>query len=423
MTNSTFTSNALYDIVEFLQGGNAGPRLDALPTDAPSVSTTAPEVDRFGYGLHDVLVDGDGIPVHVELNGAHAALSSVIDGDLPRVRHLVDSLLARKEPPRGVVLVAFTPTSLHVVENIARGRLVADELTRRLGRPVHRLSPAEPAAEDDELVVVVGPFPAIANEVTLDAGEPRWRGRHVAALAGTNLLAELARRQALGLDEVLARFGPDRLHDGALTGAVLDRAMQARLAHAAGLRVTGDTTALWDEAAAVASAMSETTAILLKVDGTSGGDGIGLVPALSGVDDVRAVMDRVVERLREKHGSQGVDSMCERISIVELVECAPYPATGGARFRWDLRLQVLVRPGAVDVRGAIARLCPDPIGPALTRGSAIANLSNRPPSTARLVAPLELLGLVGAPLGVSGAELYGRIVEATAELARRAAAS
>jgi hypothetical protein len=369
------------------EAGREVPALAAVKRNTPLRFTLpAPDVTDHAIALLDVTATESGWAL-IEQNGSNGAFTSIIDDDRSRASHMADVTVAGRRAEEGTVALLGHQHGFHFIDEFHnRAFRYAAAVVERTGLDVAiRRFDEEPI--DHGLTVVVGPLPDIAPLMTVAGGALRFAGRDVAFMSNPNLLPELVRR------DVLAQRGSTLrtpIHDGVLVDLVHDKTAQQHVAVAAGfddLRAA-DATTPKEARALVHDIHRGGQPAVLKMNAGSGGTGIEIVGPGTDVDEV---LRRLTAGAVEKYGTRAVDTMWP-LRISGFATSLPILENDGPR-QWDLRVQVLARPGEVEVSPCIVRLCPAPYHGALDRDSVVSNLSGRPASVDHL-RPAEAAGAV-----------------------------
>ncbi len=334
--------------------------------------------ETWAYWLLDVTATVDHRAVVIEANGSNGATDS-IGGSVHRVRHIVDALHARGGArPGAVVLLGYQDGFHHVPEFFARAAQLADALEVD-GHRAALLGPAEvPSA--DVYNVVVGDLPTLASELDVDGGALRFKGRTITFATNPNLVPALARAGHHDVD--LGVF-----HEGQHARTVHDKGLQQDLCEGTPFTPLrhGAASTAEDAVRLVRELHDLGLAAVVKPNATSGGVGIRVVPV--GDDPVLAVA-AVVEETVARYGD-GAATTALPLRIFEFVTAHPLPHVDGAHL-WDLRIEVLGRPGLLAARPVMVRLCPGTFTGALTHDAVVSNLTGRTPSTNLILGPAVL---------------------------------
>lgn len=337
----------------------------------------APEVTSYAYFLTDVTVTDSGEIRLIEANGSNAALSSAgLGRDDDRAEHMAKSFMARgmgDEP--AIAVLSHQEGFIHISEFVLRARGFAQRL-QSAGRRVS-LRHCDHPLGDEAITVICGPIGAVARQVTRSGRDLAFRGRRIAFASNTNLLPELVR---LGTVEREGHgYGiDDRIfHEGRATPIVHDKGIQQELAMG-----TGIAPLLWREAYTPAEWLDvarwfreRRLVAVAKMHAGSGGCGIEVLTPDMTDEQALAVLDRIRAAARRKHGHDA-DSTVFPVRAFEFAKARPYELRGKSHL-WDLRLQVLVSPGEVEVRPCVVRLAPAPFDDSYSWDSVVSNLTGR----------------------------------------------
>lgn len=346
-------------------------------------------VDAYSYLLMDVLLDTSNSWVLVEANGSNAAGSIAHGADAPRVAHLLDTMVARGIEGRTIVIAYQSDTPCRP-EIFSRAAQLASLWQGRVHETVGLIAvTGEPSAERS---VVIGTTEEVAAALTLGAGgRLLWRGRVVSLLSNGNVLPALVRR---GVVQSLDEIDLDVLHEGPIVGPLtFDKGAQQDLAIDTTIRPLGWASAD-DEPAAIAmiGEIAERQHVIVKINAGSGGTGVFAMPA--GADDaaIRASIADALARTQAKYGSTAT---AFPIRAFEFAQGIPVLHEDGLPHLWDLRLQVLVRPGRIEVTPLSARVCPAPFSGELDAAAVICNLTGTDDGSQRVVPGGEFLARLG----------------------------
>lgn len=387
--------------------GRKTSELSMLPQAGPGVAIRDSAVAGWAYFLLDTLITTEDELVLIEANASNAALSSTVHYDIPRARHMVDMLLAgcaAAELAGAVVLLCHATGFHHVAEFVNRSLTFASELQRR-GVRVALKAPGE-ALRADELSLVVGPIPAIAADTYAEHGAMSYQGRRVALATNANLLPALERREAM-------RGGWPRtggvMHCGFGSAISHDRTLQQVLARGTGFTTLApiETWTVEAAAAAVASFTANSSGAVVKMNAGSGGSGVVAISPTSTRAAAITQIDAALADAETKYGSR-LHTTAFPLRVCRFAQASPFVLADGGHL-WDLRTQILVRPGIVEIAPAIVRLCPEPFNGRYTRAATIANLTGRPASLEWVRPVDDVLATVGDP-----GEYRARLVTACA---------
>ncbi|MBP2560093.1 hypothetical protein J2857_002862 [Neorhizobium galegae] len=376
------------------------------------------KIDTDGYAFCgiDAMVDIDGRPRIIEVNGSNAGLTSLGDpqGDRRRAEHQVQAALGRIQgADRGAVLICFAADTLIVGEIMARAMLVHELVLQ------HRQCQLGSADLDptDPFVVAVDTVERIASHVTSVAGRLHYRDYPVVSVGNVNLAAELVRRGIIERDGADYAVDCNIFHDGRLAPLIHDKGMQQILAQGTGFSPVRHLISMNSDelVAAVQSILREERAAVIKPNATSGGAGIDFFGPGTHEADIRATLDLQIEKVKAKYGPEAGKSMWP-IRVFEFAQSTGYPV-GTDHHLWDMRVSCLIRPGEVEMTICGLRICPEPFVPGqYTRATACSNTTGRMPSTSRFRAPLAEADAPTALMRAAGVDdqMFERVLDACA---------
>lgn len=350
----------------------------------------------FSYCLMDVLLDVDGHWVVIEVNGANGAGSVASGGDTPRVQHLLDTLEARALDGE-VVAIAYQADTPCRPEIFARAAQVATEWGSRRGSSVSLVRPVTEHVPPGPCVLI-GSTEEIASVLEVDDdGRLLWRGRLLVLLSNANVLPALVRRSIIStFDDIDLRV----LHEGSLVAPVIyDKGAQQDLASGTGFRRLE-----WDSATTEADAigmirrMCIERSIIVKVNAGSGGTGVFPVARGAEVQEIRSSLSAALGKTAAKYGSTAT---AFPIRAFEFAPAWPVRYSNNKNHLWDLRLQIIARPGSVEVTPLSARICPAPFDGVLEPAAVVCNLTGTTDGADRVIGAEAFF----RRLGVSGAQI------------------
>lgn len=355
-----------------------------------------PGTGIYTFMLADTTYVNDDHWVIIEINGPNAAGTSTHSADLPRVRLEVDTLLGRYGAPQpgAVVLRCYSPDTSLKPEILTRVGIFADELERKAGRPVQTLA-AHGSPNQRAVSVVHGDIPELAEKLVLENGTLLWKNAPVTMVFNSNVLSQVARLTDRVLDDILDELDPGVTQEGTIvTRVVFNKTAQQDL-----FVGTEIVPLAYRRAATIAEAAREAVDMaamyggaVIKPNATSGGSLVQVVDGSHTVERVLADIAPEIEYMGAKYGP-GWERTCP-VNVFQFAHGRPAMIHGRGH-RWDLRWAVNARPDCTRITPLLARLCPEPIGIEITRGSAVCNLTRRDFGAVNILEPAQLLDVTG----------------------------
>lgn len=369
--------------------GHNFPQLTALRSPHASNHRFAANTDDYAIALLDVTLEHTGAIRLIEANGSNAALSSLTtSGDYARAAHMCATLAAKyRGDVKGVALLGHQAGFLHIPEFFNRAELFQNLVSAKW--PSVLRAPSE-LLGDEEITVVPGELGAIARHCVERDGRLFYRDRLVVFASNPNLLPELARQGRLGYRAGHADLPTEFFHEGKLTPLIHDKSAQQRMADGTGI-VPLRHADCYSRAECIAQTLRlhrGGNALVLKMNGGSGGAGIEFVPPWSTEPEIELRWDELVASAIKKYGPS-VEQTLYPVRIFEFARSTGFQVAGRPHL-WDLRVQCLIAPGTVDVAPAVVRLCPEPFDEHIfSRNSLISNLTGREASLRFMRSPWE----------------------------------
>lgn len=350
------------------------------------------DVDGHAFCAIDAMLDVNGQPRIIEVNGSNAGLTSLGDpgGDRRRAEHQVEAALPRiLNETRGAILVCFAANTLIIGEIMARALMVHDLVSqyRQCQLGSSDLEPTSP------FVVAFDTVERIAAHVTSVDGRLYYRGYPVLSVGNGNILAELVRKGVIKRHGMEYAVDYDIFHDGRLAPLIHDKGIQQVLAQKTGfVPIRHLDNMNFDElVVGVQSLLRKGLPAVIKPNATSGGAGIDFFGPGATEAEIRQTLHHQVQTVKDKYGPEAEKSMWP-IRIFEFAQSTGYPV-GGNHHLWDMRVACQIRPGEVEMTVCGLRLCPEPFVPGkYDRATACSNTTGRVPATARFRAPLAEAG-------------------------------
>lgn len=377
---STSTAHDRAIEIAVATAGHKFPQLSALRSPRALSHRFAAKTDDYSMVLLDVTLDTAGALRLIEANGSNAALSSLTaTGDDSRAAHMCATLTAKyRGEERGVALLGHQAGFLHIPEFFARAGRFSEFVSAQWPTS---LRGTDESLGDETVTVIAGELGAIAHHCAEKDGRLFYRDRPAVFATNTNLLPELARQGRISYRAGHAELSTRFFHEGKLVPLIHDKSAQQRVADGTGIvplrHAAGHTRA---ECLAEATRLRNGgNALVLKMNGGSGGAGIEFLPPWLSDSEVEVRWDELVASAAKKYGA-AVEQTLYPVRIFEFTRSTGYEVAGRSHL-WDLRIQCLVTPGAVEVAPSVVRLCPEPFDECVfARGSVVSNLTGRPAS-------------------------------------------
>jgi hypothetical protein len=372
----------------------------------------------FTFCLPDVVIDRDGRVRLTEVNTSNAALTFPHDADTPRVTHMVDTLIGRGicASDGDVILVPRSPDTSLAPEIKIRALQMALQLRERGAIETHVRDVSIDVLPTRGVTVVTGPIPDVVAALRLEQGMLAFRGRRVIFFSNQNLVAALARRDGIDVKAAFDSISSDTIHEGAAMAQIgIDKALQQELARGTGITpVASRRGAGLKETVELACEMAHTYGgAVVKPDASSGGTSVVMVDPQHSRRAITEMITAGRTKMLAKYGPRW-ERTCP-LRVYEFVHVKPAVRDDGARFRWDLRFEVLARPGTTVITPTVARTCPRPIGSQITPATAMTNLTGRARGENERLSPRELLRRSGQDL-----EIVDEIAEGLLQWVRNA---
>lgn len=345
--------------------------------------------DAHTYVLLDVLLDVDGTWVIVEANGSNAAGSIAHDGDAPRVQHLIETLEAR-DVGGDIVAIGYQADTPCRPEIYARAAQVATLWQERSATKVALVGPTTSETQAGPLVLV-GTTEELAQILVVSTdGKLSWKGRTIGLLSNGNVVPALARRGHLDTRDLDLRV----LHEGPTVAPLIhDKGAQQELAPGTGFRSLE-----WGQAATEVGAlemirdMSRAGGIMVKINAGSGGTGVFPVSKGATALQIREALAEAFAKTVKKYGSMRT---AFPVRAFEFATARPIDMGGGRKHLWDLRVEIISRPGSLTVTPLSARACPAPFDGTLRAASVIGNLTGTHDGAGRVIPADDLFHRLG----------------------------
>lgn len=351
-----------------------------------------PGLGTYTFALPDLCFTTESVWRLIEMNASNAAGGSTHDGDRFRVRHEVQTLLARngRISAGAVILRPFAQDTRVLPEILVRTALLAHEVEVANGRPTFTTTPDGDLALD-ALNIVHGSIPAITAKLHLERGVLTYDSHPVVMIYNGNVLAQLARSMDTDLNDLLTTVPPGITHEGVwMTKLSFDKPAQQELfAGSSIVPVHYERVGGLDAAVATAKELAARFGgSIVKPGAASGGTLAVPVDPADTEDDIRTALLLEFDAMTRKYGP-GWEATCP-LAVYEFVHSRPAIVDGSPR-RWDLRWAVHVRPEAVHVTPLLARTCPAPIDGRITKANGVGNITGRAHGAVSVLSPAELI--------------------------------
>ena len=338
------------------------------------------KTDDYSMALLDVTIDTSGALRLIEANGSNGALTSLTsEGDSARAAHMCATLQARHPGGgKGVALLGHQAGFLFLPEFFYRAECFHEKVSA-LQRSALRTS--EEPLGDEELTVVVGELGAIANHCSGQDSRLFYRDRPVVFASNTNLVPELARRGRIAYDAGRTDLVTDFFHEGKLVPLIHDKCAQQQVAEGTGIvpLLNAEVYTHDDCLSEVRRLRSGGAALVLKMNGGSGGAGIEFLPPWLTESEIEERWEALITAAVKKYGPT-IDKTIYPVRIFEFARSTDYKVAGNPHL-WDLRVQCLISPGYVNVAPVAIRFCPGPFDDRVfSRDSVVSNMTGREPS-------------------------------------------
>lgn len=378
-----------------------------------SVTLAAPTVEleletgKYAYFLVDVVLDASAerrIRL-IEANGSNAAGSSAHDGDLPRVDHMVATMLGRSVPGK-VAIIAHQGGTPCVGEIAIRAAYFGNELAKRTGESVDIVQAGKPANKDG-YTVVRGSIEELQDHLDVENGVLLYLGEPVSFVSNGNVIPALQR-----LGKELPNL--EVIHEGRAVEITLDKAAQQRFCEAAGMAELKTFEANTIVAAVDFVVAHPELAFFVKIKGGSGAAGVvGLPPGVS-AESASALIAAGLAKAEMKYSSL---ASAFPLTIVEDAETALLQL-GDAEYRWDGRVEVMVYPDRIVACPLSVRRCAVPFDGSFLPETVVVNLTGTADGNERVMPFIDVM----SALGDDPAFLLDRISTACAKWAAAAVA-
>lgn len=330
--------------------------------------------DAYSFFMLDVTLCEDNHWRLIEANGSNAALSSTaVNGDNARAKHLTEIFLSKVAPEKKcVVLFVHQFRFIHLGEFFCRAARFAEYVSE------HRSVSLRNVDEEigSELVTVIaGEISEVAKQITCVGAEMFYKGVPVALASNPNLLPELQRNNSLnGAARIIKT---EIFHEQNCTMLIHDKAMQQTVCNGSGILPLHceDAFSLQDCIGIIERAAQNKQVVVAKMNAGSGGTGIEFFTPWMSQQEAKEKLLSMEKSVCEKYGANAKATMYP-VRFFEFAKAKEVLIDGNGHL-WDLRMEVLVRPGSVEIRPCVVRACPVPFDGSYSRQSVVSNLSGR----------------------------------------------
>jgi hypothetical protein len=332
------------------------------------------KTDAYSFFMLDVCIDENENWRLIEANGSNAALSSTaVNGDNARVKHLTEIFLSKVTPEKKcVVLFVHQFRFIHLGEFFCRAARFAEYVSEYRTVALHNV--------DEEIgielvTVIAGEISEVAKHITCVGEEMFYKGVPVVLASNPNLLPELQRNNSL--NGAARKIETEIFHEQNCTMLILDKAMQQTVCNGSGILplLCEDAFSLQDCIGVIERAAQNKRVIVAKMNAGSGGTGIEFFTTWMSQQEAKEKLLAMEKSVCEKYGTNAKSTMYP-VRFFEFAKAKEVMIDGSGHL-WDLRMEVLVRPGSIEVRPCVVRACPEPFDGSYSRQSVISNLSGR----------------------------------------------
>lgn len=363
--------------------GHQFPRLSHLVSSCPQRGfpvRVKTKTKGYSIAILDITLTAEGATHLIEANGSNGGLTSIPFGnDEARAKHMNLAFESKGKLGRSVsILMPFKPGFMHLAEFFARAQAFTTLLSQRHETRL-RLSDERLGAE--QISVVCGTIPSIADGIKRQGRHILFQGRRVAFACNPNLLPELVRRSVISANDGIYDIDPDFLHEGKLVAFIHDKAAQQVVSRGTGITPLRHSVAWsFDECLSVIRDFHDRGEVAVgKMNAGSGATGIDFFPPTPSVASARAKLKRLFQSAEASYG-RSVNKTVFPVRFFEFARSTDY-LLNGERHLWDIRMQCLIYPNFVEVTPCLIRICPKPFdGSNYCWDSVVSNLTGRKPS-------------------------------------------
>lgn len=363
--------------------GHQFPRLSHLDSSSPKRGfpvRVKTKTNGYSIVILDITLTAERAIRLIEANGSNGGLTSVPFGhDEARARHMQLAFESTGKLRGSVsILMPFKPGFMHLAEFFARAHAFSTLLSKRYETRL-RLSDERLGAE--QISVVCGTIPRIADGIKRQGRHILFQGKRVAFACNPNLLPELVRRSVISANNGFYNVDLDFFHEGRLIVLIHDKAAQQVVSRGTGITPLRHSAA-WslDECLSIIRDFNDRGEVAVgKMNAGSGAAGIRFFPPTLSVASARAELNRLFQTAEASYG-HSVSRTVFPVRFFEFARSTDY-LLSGAPHLWDIRMQCLIYPNLVEVTPCLIRICPNPFdGSNYGWDSVVSNLTGRKPS-------------------------------------------
>lgn len=350
--------------------------LDLLPFQGNEeiVFRVEANTDAFSFFMLDVTLCDDNHWRLIEANGSNAALSSTaVNGDNARAKHLTEIYLSKVDPKKKcVVLFVHQFRFIHLGEFFCRAARFAEYVSEYRSVALRNV---DEETGNELVTVIAGEISEVAKQITCVGAEMLYKGVPVVLASNPNLLPELQRNKSL--NGAARKIETEIFHEQNCTMLIHDKAMQQTVCNGSGILplLCEDALSLQDCIGVIERAARNKKVVVAKMNAGSGGTGIEFFTPWMAQQEAKEKLLAMEKAVCEKYGTNAKSTMYP-VRFFEFAKAKEVMIDGNGHL-WDLRMEVLVRPGSVEVRPCVVRVCPEPFDGSFSRQSVVSNLSGR----------------------------------------------
>lgn len=330
--------------------------------------------DAYSFFMLDVTLCEDNHWRLIEANGSNAALSSTaVNGDNARAKHLTEIFLSKVAPEKKcVVLFVHQFRFIHLGEFFCRAARFAEYVSEHRSVALRNV---DEEIGSELLTVIAGEISEVAKQITCVGEEMFYKGVPVVLASNPNLLPELQRNNSL--NGAAGKIETEIFHEQNCTMLIHDKAMQQTVCNGSGILplLCEDAFSLQDCIGVIERAAQNEKVVVAKMNAGSGGTGIEFFTPWMAQQEAKEKLLAMEKSVCEKYGANAKSTMYP-VRFFEFAKAKEVMIDGSGHL-WDLRMEVLVRPGSVEVRPCVVRACPVPFDGSYSRQSVVSNLSGR----------------------------------------------
>lgn len=385
--------------------GHAFPRLSILAEERVHTlsSICVPSASKqYCVAILDITLTEQNEVRLIEANGSNGGLTSIATGaDGLRAEHMWLAFRNRTTTYPAAVILPFKPGFMHLPEFFARATAFASLIASE--RSVALRWPDEACGAED-VTVVCGPMPAVAQRIDCVEGGFSWGDRRVSFACNPNLLGELLRQGKIDDADRWTAIASSIFHDGSLVHVINNKARQQGVAEG-----TGISPLYCEEASSIEVGIdvvqrfhARGLVAVGKISAGSGGAGISFFPLGQVAAAIESGLADMVASATQHYGSQAARTAFP-LRFFEFARSTDYLLRDGPHL-WDLRVLCLVSPASIEVTPCLMRICPAPFdGSTYSREAVVSNLTGRPASLEFVRSAMDATALRAA--GIDAANL------------------